>query len=130
MNGAFSLELKMKYLHYLETGKKIESGHELCGIFGELTNESKEALRENLKQVVKNCSVCKEAVKFFNSEYKIQFRWDIYNLLSKSNMAFERWRYMYEGKKDLTWFAGYSEIQASLDLRIENLKSGDDKKLP
>ncbi|MDO9104342.1 MAG: hypothetical protein Q7U57_05205 [Methylovulum sp.] len=125
MNGGFSLELKMKYLHYLETGKQIESGHKLRAIYCELTDASKKALRENLKEVVKNCSLCKEAVKFFNSEYKIQFNWDIHKLLSNSNMAFERWRYIYEGKNDPTWFAGYSEIQASVDIRINNLKNGE-----
>jgi len=32
MNGAFSLELKMKYLHYLETAQKIEANHNLIDI--------------------------------------------------------------------------------------------------
>ncbi|WP_331352965.1 hypothetical protein [Cellvibrio sp. UBA7671] len=123
MNGAFSLELKMKFLNLIETGNKIEAGHRLLGIFSELSNDTKEFLRENLKIIVKNSSTCKEVTKILNQESKIQFNWDLHKLLSNSDMAFERWRYIYESSDDSTWFAGYSEIQKALDLRIADLKS-------
>lgn len=121
MNGAFSLELKMKFLHALETGTKLEAGHRLLDLFALLTNESKEFLRSNLKSMCKESEKCKATAKYFKHEIRVEFNWEMHKLLSNSDMAFERWRYIYE-KKDSTWFAGYTEIQKVLDLRISNLK--------
>ena len=59
MNGAFSLELKMKYLHALETGKKMEAGHRLLELFTELSAESKESIRKHMKETIKESKYAK-----------------------------------------------------------------------
>jgi hypothetical protein len=121
MNGAFSLELKMKYLHALETGEKMKSGHKLLELFAELSDETKKVIRNKLKLITKKSKLHQDTTKYFTQEANIQFSWEVHKLLSNSNMAFERWRYIYEGG-DSTWFAGYSELQESLNCRISELK--------
>lgn len=120
MNGAFALELKFKYLHELETHSRLEEGHRLQSLFTALTNETKAKIRDSFKAYTKTNELCKEVTKVMQSQ-NIQYSWDLHKLLSNSNMAFERWRYIYEDQHDPTWFAGYSELQHSLDLRIAEL---------
>jgi hypothetical protein len=51
----------------------------------------------------------------------MQFRWDLSFLLGKSNLAFERWRYIYEERADIAWFCGYTQIKAAIDRRIDQI---------
>ena len=120
MNGSFSLELRMKYLHALETGQKMAHGHELKGMFDGLTKESKKSLLGHFSAQTKSSPICKNVARLLN-KHKVQFRWDLPFLLGKSNLAFERWRYIYEQKGDIAWFCGYTQIKAALDLRIKEV---------
>lgn len=120
MNGSFSLELRMKYLHALETGKKMTHGHELKTLFDELTEDSRTRLIAYFSTETKNNATCKIISRLLN-EQKVQIRWDLPFLLAKSNLAFERWRYIYEQKGDIAWFCGYTQIKAALDRRINEL---------
>lgn len=121
MNGAFALELKMKYLHALETGERMESTHRLDAIFSALSGETKKVIRDQFSKITTGSKLHKDTAKHFNQAVKIQFDWDVYRLLVRSSMAFERWRYIYDGDGS-TWFAGYSELQKSLDVRINELR--------
>ncbi|MDZ4056696.1 MAG: hypothetical protein U1D69_06960 [Polynucleobacter sp.] len=112
----------MKYLHALETGCALPPVHRLKDIFEGLTIESKSAIRSNFKEIAKTSPSSKEISRVFNEEAKLQFKWDIELFLEKSNLAFERWRYIYEEGKDSTWFVGYSEIISSLCKRITDLE--------
>lgn len=102
MNGSFSLELRMKYLHALETGIALPQGHRLRTIFEGLTIECRSAIRANFHEAAKANSSSKEISRVFNEKAKLQFKWDIDLFLEKSNLAFERWRYIYEHGADST----------------------------
>lgn len=122
MNGSFAIELKMKYLHFLETGFKMKGGHRLRDLFDELSPKTRERIGGELRDIVHSSKLHKRIARYFNEEVKIQFRWDVEFLLQKANMAFERWRYIYENT-DSTWFAGYTEIANSIDARIKEIES-------
>jgi hypothetical protein len=121
MNGSFSLELRFKYLHALETGQKMQHGHELKGMFDSLTDYSRHALAAHFAAETKNNQICKQISVLLN-QHNLQFRWDLAFLLIRSNLAFERWRYIYEQKGDIAWFCGYTQIKAALDKRIHEIK--------
>jgi hypothetical protein len=123
MNGGFALELKLKYLHVLETNMSAKHGHQLKLIFNELSSESQAAITEKLKAIVKKSSLHQKISKHFRKHVGIPFRWDASELLHKASRAFERSRYPYEEETDLTWFAGYSEIMEAIDFRILSVTS-------
>lgn len=120
MNGAFSLELKMKLLHAVETNSEMQ-GHNLSTLFGAMSDETKEYMREDIKQYVKNSEPHKDTIDFFKKE-KIKFDWQLHKMIEKSSLVFERWRYIYEGKDDPMSFVGYTEIQHALNSRIADLR--------
>lgn len=97
MNGAFSLEVKMKLISLLETEKELR-GHNLLKLFEQLTDQTKSHARESLKRIVKNSKVHREISREINSEHKVQFSWDAHKSISNSCLAFEKWRYSFEGK--------------------------------
>lgn len=121
MNGSFSLGLRFKYLHALETGEKMQHGHELKGMFDSLTESSREALAAFFAAETKGNPICKRISLLLN-QHRLQFRWDLAFLLTRSNLAFERWRYIYEQKGDIAWFCGYTQIKTAIDKRILQIK--------
>jgi hypothetical protein len=121
MNGSFSLELHMKYLHALETERKLLGGHRLWDLFSNLTNESKDAIRTNFSAITKASALHKNISRIFNKELRLPFTWSLELLLKRADLAFERWRYIYEGE-DTTWFAGYSEMQQAIWQRADQLE--------
>jgi hypothetical protein len=120
MNGSFSLELRFKYLHAIETGEKMAHGHELRTIFDSLTEESKSYMSSFFAAETKSNPICKKISALLHQQ-KMQFRWDLSFLLGKSNLAFERWRYIYEERADIAWFCGYTQIKAAIDRRIDQI---------
>src|SRR5580692_7426892 len=77
VNSAFSLELYLKCLYHIETGKRRQT-HELYEIFFDLLSQPKQQLIENLynKQPIPGVSLRK--------------------ILERSNNAFDDWRYKFE----------------------------------
>ena len=76
-----------------------------------------------LKEMVGNSDLHKKIIRDLHSNYNIQFSWDAHLLISNSALAFERWRYSFEDAKKVTWFAGYLELQKTLNSRLSFLKS-------
>lgn len=122
MNGAFSLEVKMKLLSILETGVQLR-GHNLLELYKKLSDDTKLHTREKLKEIVIGSNLHKKTSSNLNSDYNIQFSWDAYKLISNSALAFEKWRYSFEDQDKVTWFAGYLELQQVLDTRLSIIKS-------
>lgn len=120
VNAAFSLELSLKLLHYLDQ-KKWKSGHNLCNIYTPLSPESKQQVLEIFNNTVKNSERHSEIFKVMNEQLRVSFSWDLTQLITKSSTAFEDWRYTFQTKKT-TWFAGYPEIRFAVHQRIEQLK--------
>jgi hypothetical protein len=48
-----------------------------------------------------------------NENLGVEFSWDLEALLRESSLAFDSWRYAFEGKSPC-WFAGYQEIREAL----------------
>ena len=122
INGAFSLEVKMKFLSILETGVQLR-GHNLLELYEQQTNDTKLHIRNKLKEIVINSDLHKKTISDLHSNYNLQFSWDTHLLISNSALAFERWRYSFENANKVTWFAGYFELQQTLNSRLSVLKS-------
>lgn len=122
INGAFSLEVKMKYLNYFETGVLMQ-GHNLLTLFEDLTDDTKNSIKQKLKEITSSSSFYRDINREINKTHKVPFSWEAHKLISNSSLAFERWRYSYEDKDKVTWFAGYAELQKAFDARIEVIKA-------
>ncbi|PVZ71603.1 hypothetical protein [Pelagibaculum spongiae] len=79
INGAFSLEIKMKYLHALETGHEIK-GHKLLELFSALTDETKQFIRDDMSRITKQSQQYKELSQQLRQHVK-KFEWDVHKLL-------------------------------------------------
>jgi hypothetical protein len=119
--GSFSLELKMKLLIFLESGNWV-NGHKLMSLYESMTAESKDDVRLALADLTKNSEFHKLGSKAINENCKVQFSWSPHKLISNSSEAFEKWRYCFEEKGNVSWFAGYSELQQAFDARIRRLR--------
>ena len=119
--GSFSLELKMKLLIFIESSE-WERGHKLMSLYEKMSSKTKEQIRKSMESITKNSEFHKIGSKAINEDCKIQFSWKPHKLISNSSEAFERWRYSFEEKNMVSWFAGYSELQQAFDSRIIELK--------
>jgi hypothetical protein len=119
--GSFSLELKMKLLIFLESGNWV-NGHKLMSLYESMTAGSKEDVRLVVADLTKNSEFHKLGSKAINESCKVQFSWNPHKLISNSSEAFEKWRYCFEEKSNVSWFAGYSELQQAFDARIRRLR--------
>lgn len=120
--ASFSLELKLKLMLALENGC-FERGHKLMKLYENLSDKSKRHIRYRMKEITKSSEMHKIGAKAINEHCKIQFAWEPHKLISNSSEAFENWRYHFEETSRSTWFAGYSELQESINSRITQLKS-------
>lgn len=122
MNGAFSLEIKMKLIYLLEKGVLLQ-GHNLLKLYEELGQTTKSHVREKVKEISNSSSWYRDISREINSKYKIQFSWEPHKLISNSALAFDRWRYVFEDADKPTWFAGYIELQQAFDSRLNEINS-------
>jgi len=122
MNGAFSLEIKMKLIYLLEKGEQLQV-HNLLKLYEELSQNTKSHVREKVKEISNSSAWYKDISREINSKYKIQFSWEPHKLISNSALAFDRWRYVFEDIDKPTWFAGYIELQQAFDSRLNEIKS-------
>jgi hypothetical protein len=114
VNASFSLELSLKILIFLET-KKWSKNHNLDQLYEKISKKSKEFISENVKNSSNNKEI-KEFISFLKSQ-KIEIEWDVFSLLERSNSAFTKWRYAFEGQPGC--FAGYSQIHSAIRERIK-----------
>lgn len=120
--GSFSLELKMKLLIFVETDTWV-SGHELMPLYEAMSIASKKHIRQKVDAITKNSKFHKLGSMVINENCKAQFSWRAHQLIANSSEAFERWRYRFEERGHVSWFAGYSELQQAFDSRIRELRA-------
>jgi len=118
VNAGLSLELKIKYLYSIESGKELR-GHNLMSLYKSLTRGSREFIHNHIREKTTDSEAhlaIKNAAKY---NLCIEIDWDPVFLLEKSSFAFEKWRYLYETDNVGSWFAGYIEIYDALSARIK-----------
>lgn len=91
-------------------------------LYESMTAESKEDGRLTVADLTKNSEFHKLGSKAINENCKIRFSWNPHKLISNSSEAFEKWRYCFEGKSNVSWSAGYHELQQAFDARIRRLR--------
>ena len=115
VNGAFSLELHLKYLHLL-IEEKEKRGHDLFKLHQELCNWTQVNLESIFQVISKSQPSIKQCFDAINEELEGTQTWTLESVLKESARAFESWRYAYEEKTKVTSFVGYGE--AIFALRI------------
>ena len=120
VNAAFSLELNLKVLRYLETSA-WPKGHELKELYRKLTKTSKDFLASTIEEVVARSKVHRQIEAAINRQMNIPFSWDVDSLIEQSSNAFVNWRYAFESHPG--WFAGYNEIRNAVVGRIRQLEN-------
>ncbi len=117
VNGAFSLELHLKLLGFLQS-KVWSRKHGLNELFDGLSEESRIAIDAAVKDSLSTSEFLRKALSLLESKGVI-IEWDTRNLLKRSAAAYVNWRYAFESTPGC--FAGYSEIQKALVREIERL---------
>ncbi|PHO13720.1 hypothetical protein CPG38_01650 [Malaciobacter marinus] len=120
--ASFSLELKLKLLLAIEN--EFKKGHNLSSLYDNLSNDSKIYIQNKVDEITQTSEKYNEISKKINDDLGIKFSWNVKDLISNSSNAFNKWRYHFEvnSNADLTWFAGYSELQKAIDSRIAQLQ--------
>ena len=119
VNGAFSLELYLKVLLFLETGSPAR-GHKLEGLYGKLTERSKDFLVDRVKGFIDFSKFHRDLGAAITRDSMVPFSWDVETLIAQSSEAFEKWRYAFEAHPG--WFAGYNELRNALVDRIGQIE--------
>ncbi len=119
VNGAFSLELYLKILLFLETGTSAR-GHKLKKLYDQLTEDSKDYLTDRVKGFIDYSKFHRDLEAVIVRNSKVAFSWDIESLIEQSSEAFGKWRYAFEAHPG--WFAGYNEMRNALVDRIGELE--------
>lgn len=120
VNGAFSLELNLKVLRYLETSAWPQ-GHELKELYRKLTNTSQDFLASAIEKVVAQSQIHRKIEAAIKQIMNIPFSWAIDSLIEHSSNAFVNWRYAFESYPG--WFAGYNEIRNAIVGRMRQLEN-------
>jgi hypothetical protein len=119
-NAAFSLELYLKVLLYVEQGRWI-GGHQLNGLFAGLTKQSKAAIRTRFNSLIADNPGYAPIRSHIRSETTMKkFEWDLDVLLGNSSNAFVDFRYAFDN--GVGWFAGFWELKEALISRIVELR--------
>lgn len=120
--GSFSLELKIKLIYFIENEKLIK-GHDLIKIYKKLSQDSQKFIQDFVVDITKNSTNHKFISDTISNHCHISFTWNAEELIKNSSMAFDKWRYSYEGLGILPWFAGYNELQKAFDARIKEIRN-------
>lgn len=124
VNGAFSLELHLKILMLIESGNWTH-GHKLNELYTGLSDDSKHSIQHTVTNFVNKSEFHKGLPKAIKNIFGSEFTWNVDHLLENSSMAFEKYRYLFEG--EACWFAGYAEIHFAIKERIKKIR--DNKSL-
>jgi hypothetical protein len=117
VNGAFSLELHLKLLGFLQS-KDWSKKHALDALFDGLSEESRTAIDKAVGDSLTSSQFLREALALLKSK-GVNIDWNTRNLLKRSAAAYVNWRYAFESTPGC--FAGYSEIQKALAMQIRRL---------
>lgn len=119
-NAAFSLELYLKVLLFVEQGR-WSGGHGLLGLFAGLSKRSKAAIRTRFDLLVAENPDYIFIRHHIRSETSLkEFEWDLDVLLGNSSSAFVDFRYSFD--RGVGWFAGFWELKEALASRIVELR--------
>ena len=122
VNGAFSLELNLKVLRYLETSA-WPKGHEFKKLYRQLTQTSKDFITSAIEEVVTRSKIHGQMEAAIKRQMNTPFSWDVDSLIEQSSNAFVNWRYAFESHPG--WFAGYNEIRNAVVGRIRQIEKSD-----
>jgi hypothetical protein len=117
VNGAFSLELHLKLLGFLES-KIWSKKHTLDELFETLSPESRVAINTAVGGSLSGSQFLRGALSLLKSK-GVVIEWNTKNLLKRSADAYVNWRYAFESTPGC--FAGYSEIQSAIAQQISKL---------
>ena len=120
VNGAFSLELHLKILKFIESGN-WPKGHRLIDLYKGLSGDSKLSIQNSVSLVVNKSNFHRKLPMAIKRISGTEFTWNVNHLLENSSMAFERFRYLFEGST--CWFAGYAEIHFAIKDRIKKIRA-------
>lgn len=123
VSAGLSLELKIKYLYFIESGKELR-GHNLLNLYKSLTKESTEYISYHIKEKTNDSEAHRAIKDFAKTRLDINLDWDSIFLLEKSSFAFEKWRYLYEADNAGSWFVGYIELYDAVGARIQVARFG------
>jgi len=119
VNASFALELYLKVLLYLESGKWRRC-HQLHGLFNELSTDSRRAIEQCYSQQIKREPAYESIRATIQRDTSLkEFDWDLGHVLASISTAFERYRYAFEG--DVCSFVGFWELKTALVGRIDSL---------
>jgi len=115
-NAAFSLELYLKVLLYIER-KTWKSGHDIHALFRGLSPSSQDFIRGHFTASTKSRAHMDVRTRIRSSPGLEDFDWDLDALLTNASNAFVQWRYPFQG--GVGWFGGFLELKEALVDRIE-----------
>src|SRR5665213_3369985 len=95
VNGAFSVELSLKCLLFLETGAIIK-GHDLLQLYQALTRANRDKVAQHYDRLLKRSCLSRIAPPPGMTALKL----DIQTVLATNGSAFERFRYLFEAMGD------------------------------
>lgn len=118
VNGAFSLELHLKLLNFLETNKWSKE-HRLDTLFRNLSEKRKTAIEDIVGKRLQESPFLKQALTKLEQN-GVRINWTASELLRRSSDAYVAWRYAFEAIPGC--FAGYSELQSAILIQIQELE--------
>lgn len=118
VNAAFSLELHLKVLCFLER-RILTKVHHLSDLYSELSADSRAYINKKVEE--SRADGITPFVLAELAERGISLDWTAQTLLQRSSQAFIAWRYAFDTEAGC--FAGYSELQSALEQRITDIKS-------
>jgi hypothetical protein len=95
--GAFALELQLKCLFAMETGKAPPRSHNLRRLFELTTDSSQKAIRETYSNLLR------EDAWWAEQFARVGVSTDFDDVLDSCKDAFAEWRYLYEYDKSRAW---------------------------
>ncbi len=115
VNGAFSLELHLKLLAFLESGSWSRK-HRLDDLHGQLSSDSRKAIEASIEKDLAASKFLRTAIAVLKSN-GVDLIWKAEELLKRSSDAYVNWRYAFDTTPGC--FAGYTELQRALKALID-----------
>ncbi|MCK4814556.1 hypothetical protein KA005_02205 [bacterium] len=120
VNGAFSLEIYLKCLYFIETGKTLKNEHNLKNIYDKLTSDTRNRIKRHYGKLLSESKIKNHITKLMKNSYNTDIKWDLENILTQSAKAFIKWRYAFEGNPGA--FPAYGELRSALRYSIIEMR--------
>lgn len=125
---SFAVELYLKCLYVLDTGKKPKKGHDWVRLFKALGPHTQEEIRKDFKRTIDQDPVLRNLDVINSDAVKLT---DFNRSLEAAKNTFDKRRYTYEGFPKEEWYYGHLVHQAirhvtMMDLRLTDIGLGKD----